>query len=296
MATGLQPAPRLLKPVQAADASWRARRLAQGVLLHGLLILGALIVCIPLIWMVTSSFKAPNRLFAVPIDWIPWEFRWQNYTEAWNTAPFGRYFLNSLYVSGSTTLLNLFFCSLAGYGFAKYTFPGKNILFILILATLMIPFAVVIVPLFVLMRDLKWINNFNALIIPGMMSAFGIFLMRQFIQSLPAELFDAARIDGASEIGTYFRIVLPLSSGPLAALAVFTFLDNWNSLLWPLVVISKDELRTVAVGLTIFQSVHGTEYHKMIAAATLVALPMLIVFFLLQRYFIRGIALTGLKG
>lgn len=295
MTTRIEPAPRLIRPVRS-DGGLMVRRRVQVLLFHGVLLIGALVVCIPLIWMVTSSFKAPNRLFTVPIDWIPWEFRWQNYTEAWNTAPFARYFLNSLFVSGTSTLLNLFFCSLAGFGFAKYTFPGKNILFILILATLMIPFAVVIVPLFVLMRDLKWINNYLALIVPGMMSAFGIFLMRQFIGSLPGELFDAARIDGASEIGTYVRIVLPLSTGPLAALAVFTFLDNWNSLLWPLVVMSKDELRTVAVGLTVFQSVHGTEYHKMIAAATLVAIPMLIVFFFLQRYFIKGIALTGLKG
>ncbi len=267
---------------------------------HLILGLGALIICIPLIWMVTSSLKAPNRLFSVPIDWIPYEFRWQNYVEAWNTAPFGRYFINSLYVSGASTLLNLFFCSLAGYGFAKYQFPFKNAMFLFILATLMIPFHVVMVPLFVIAKDLGWLkgaNVYNALIIPGMMSGFGIFLMRQFILTLPDELFDAARIDGAGELGTYFRIVLPLSKGPLAALAVFVFLDNWNSLLWPLVVTTtNDQFRTLAVGLTQFQTVHGTQYHLMLAAATLVAIPMLIVFFLLQRHFIRGIALSGLKG
>lgn len=279
--------------------SWR-QQVFRNFWFHLILGLGALIICIPLIWMVTSSFKAPNRLFSVPIDWIPYEFRWQNYVEAWNTAPFGRYFINSLYVSSASTLLNLFFCSLAGYGFAKYQFPFKNAMFLFILATLMIPFHVVMVPLFVIAKDLGWLkgaNVYNALIIPGMMSGFGIFLMRQFILTLPDELFDAARIDGAGELTTYFRIVLPLSKGPLAALAVFVFLDNWNSLLWPLVVTTtNDQFRTLAVGLTQFQTVHGTQYHLMLAAATLVAIPMLIVFFLLQRHFIRGIALSGLKG
>ncbi|MEO8609932.1 MAG: carbohydrate ABC transporter permease [Chloroflexota bacterium] len=274
----------------------RGQQFRRNIFFHTVLIIGAVIICLPLIWMVTSSLKAPNRLFTVPIDWIPWEFRWQNYVEAWNTAPFARYFFNSVYVSGAATLANLFFCSLAGYGFAKYNFFGKNILFLLILATMMIPFHVVIVPLFILMRDLKWLNSYSALIIPGAMSAFGIFLLRQFIMTLPDELFDAARIDGAGEFRIYTQIVLPLSKGPLAALAVFIFLDNWNSLLWPLVVTNKDEWRTLAVGLTQFQTVHGTQYHLMMAASTLVVIPMILVFFLLQRYFIQGIALSGLKG
>ncbi|MBI5667644.1 MAG: carbohydrate ABC transporter permease [Chloroflexi bacterium] len=278
----------------------RRQRILSALGFHAVMMIGALIICVPLIWMVSSSLKAPNRLFSVPIEWIPYEFRWQNYVEAWNRAQFARYFFNSIYTSVATTLLNLFFCSLVGYGFAKYRFPGRNVLFLLILATMMIPFHVVIVPLFILMRDLGWLKGasvYNALIIPGMMSAFGIFLMRQFIQTLPDELFDAARIDGASEIGTYLRIVLPLSKGPLAALAVFIFLDTWNSLLWPLVLTTtNDDYRTVAVGLTTFQTVHGTQYHLMMAASTLVAIPMILVFFVLQKYFIRGIALSGLKG
>jgi multiple sugar transport system permease protein len=283
-------------PGKSVQGLSRRERITRNFFFHVVLITGAIIICLPLIWMVSSSLKAPNRLFTVPIDFFPWEFRWENYVEAWNTAPFGRYFINSVFVSGAATVSNLFFCSLAGYGFAKYDFPGKNIVFLLILATMMIPFHVVVVPLFVLMRDLKWLNTFSSLIIPGAMSAFGIFLLRQFIMTLPDELFDAARIDGASEFGIYLRIVLPLSTGPLAALAVFIFLDNWNSLLWPLVVTNKDEWRTLAVGLTQFQTVHGTQYHLMMAASTLVVIPMIIVFFLLQRYFIKGIALSGLKG
>ncbi|MDI9639504.1 carbohydrate ABC transporter permease [Geitlerinema splendidum] len=274
----------------------RSRRFFRMVFFYTVMITGAIIICLPLFWMVSSSLKAPNRLFTIPIEWIPYDFRWENYIEAWNTAPFGRYFFNSIFVSVSTTLLNLFFCSLAGFAFAKYRFPGRNILFLFILATMMIPFHVVVVPLFTLMRDLRWLNSYAALIVPGAMSAFGIFLMRQFILTLPDELFDAARIDGASEFGIYLRVVLPLSTGPLAALAVFVFLDNWNSLLWPLVTTTRDEWRTVAVGLTQFQTVHGTKYHLMMAASTLVVIPMLIVFFLLQRHFIRGVALSGLKG
>lgn len=258
--------------------------------------IGALFICLPLIWMIISSVKPANQLFSIPIQWIPSEIRFSNYEQAWNTAPFGRYFFNSIFVSTTTTLLNLFFCSLTGYAFAKYKFPGKNFFFMLIIATLMIPFTVVVVPLFILVRDLQWVNSYTALIVPGAISAFGIFLMRQFISTLPDELFDAARIDGASEIGTFFRIVLPLSTAPLAALAVYVFLDNWNSLFWPLVVTTRDEFRTVAVGLTQFQTVHGTKYHLMMAASTLVVVPMLVVFFFLQRYFIRGIALSGIKG
>jgi multiple sugar transport system permease protein len=284
------------RATHAVTGQSRSNRLARAFFFYTVLIIGAIIICLPLIWMVSSSLKAPNRLFTIPIQWIPTEFRWENYVEAWNTAPFGRYFLNSVFVSTVATVLNLFFCSLTGYAFAKYNFPFKNFFFILIIATLMIPFTVVVVPLFTLMRDFKWLNSYNALIIPGAMSAFGIFLMRQFIASLPDELFDAARIDGASEFGTYWRIVVPMSTAPLAALAVFVFLDNWNSLLWPLVTTTRDELRTLAVGLTQFQTVHGTKYHLMMAASTLVVIPMLIVFFLLQRYFIRGVALSGIKG
>jgi multiple sugar transport system permease protein len=209
----------------------RSRRLLRMIFFYTVMITGAIIICLPLFWMVSSSLKAPNQLFTIPIEWIPYAFRWENYIDAWNTAPFGRYFFNSIFVSVTTTLLNLFFCSLAGFAFAKYRFPGRNILFLFILATMMIPFHVIVVPLFTLMRDLKWLNTYAALIVPGAMSAFGIFLMRQFILALPEELFDAARIDGASEFGIYLRVVLPLSTGPLAALAVFVFLDNWNSLL-----------------------------------------------------------------
>lgn len=285
-----------VRAASSVDTYARNIRLTRTFFFYAVLITGALVICLPLIWMIVSSLKAPNRLFSVPIEWIPYEMRFENYVEAMNFAPFGRYLINSLIVSGTATALNLFFCSLTGYAFAKYNFPGKNIFFMLILATLMIPFHVVVVPLFTLIRDLKWLNTYTALIVPGAMSAFGIFFMRQFISTLPDELFEAARIDGASEFGTYLRVVIPLSTGPLSALAIFIFLDNWNSLLWPLVTTTNEQMRTLAVGLTQFQNQYGTKYHLMMAASTLVVVPMLIVFFLLQRHFIRGIALSGIKG
>jgi multiple sugar transport system permease protein len=275
---------------------WTLGRILGRGILHSLLLVGGLIVCVPLFWMVSTSFKTPDQVFTVPIEWIPRQLHWQNYVEAWNTAPFARYFANSIYISFVTTALNLLFCSLAGYGFAKYEFPFKNFLFIVVLATMMIPFQVVIIPLFVLMRDFGWLNSYNALIIPGMMSAFGIFFMRQFIQTIPNDLLEAARMDGASEFRIYWNVIVPLSGAPLAALAVFTFLESWNSLLWPLVVINKDELRPIALGLTEFQNVHGTDYTLVAAASSLLIIPMLLLFLGAQRYFVQGITLSGLKG
>jgi multiple sugar transport system permease protein len=266
------------------------------LLRHVVLAMGAIVVCLPLIWMVSASFKPLGNIFKVPIEWIPSNPTLNNYVDAWNTAPFLRYFLNSLYVSGLTTLLNLFLCSLAAFGFAKFNFPFKNLLFLFILATLMIPFNVVIIPLFIMMRQLGWLDSYTALIVPNMVSAFGIFFLRQFILTIPDDLLEAARMDGASEFRLYWNVILPLSSAPLVALAVFIFLDSWNSLLWPLVVMQTDELSPIALGLTSFQNTHGTDYHLVAAASTLLVIPMLLVFLLLQRYFVEGITLSGLKG
>ncbi|MFQ3647707.1 MAG: carbohydrate ABC transporter permease [Anaerolineae bacterium] len=270
--------------------------IAGRALLHLLLLLGGLVVCIPLIWMVSASFKTPAQIFTVPIQWIPDALRFENYAQAWNTAPFARYFLNSLYIGLTTTALNLFFCSLAGYGFARYHFPFKNLLFLFVLATMMIPFHVVLIPLFVLMRDFGWLNSHTALIIPGMMSAFGIFFMRQFIETLPEDLLEAARMDGASEFRIYWNVVLPLAKSPLAALGMFTFLESWNNLLWPLVVIQSEHLRPIALGLTKFQETHSTNYVLIAAASCILIIPMLVIFLAAQRYFVQGITLSGLKG
>jgi multiple sugar transport system permease protein len=264
--------------------------------LYILVAVGAVIFLLPIAYMVSSSFKLSSDIFKVPIQWIPSPFILSNYSEAMKIAPFGRYFANSLFVSGITTLLNIFFASLAGYGFAKYRFLGKHFMFMAILSTLMIPFQAIMVPLFMIVRNFNWLNTFQGLIIPWAISAFGVFLMRQFINSIPDELLDAARIDGASELGIFWHIILPLSKAPIITLAIFTFLDSWNNLLWPLIIITKPEMRTVALGLTEFQTLHGTAYNLLMTGSTISIIPILIMFIFLQRYFIRGVVLSGLKG
>ncbi len=286
---------RLLRRTQQARARTLKRALGWSVF-YAALSAGAIVMVLPLIWMVSGSLKEPDQIFTIPVQWVPDPARWQNYSEALSSAPFGRYFFNSIFIGTCTTLSVLFFASLAGFGFAKYTFIGRNVLFIAILSTLMVPFQVIMVPLYLLMRDFHWLNTYLALIVPGGMSAFGIFLMRQFILTLPDELFDAARIDGSGEFGTYVRLVLPLSKPPLAALAIFTFLDSWNSLLWPLIVVNDDNLRPLALGLSEFQSRYGTSYHYLLAASTVAVIPVIVLFVLLQKQFIQGIVLTGLKG
>lgn len=258
--------------------------------------LGAIVFFLPVLYMLSSSLKQSNDIFKIPFQWIPSPFVPENYTDAMKIAPFGRYFLNSLIVGVCTTLLNVFFAALTGYGFAKYSFWGKNFLFIAILSTLMIPFQAIMVPLFIIVRGFGWLNTYLGLVIPWAISAFGVFLMRQFILSIPNELLDAARIDGDSEFGIFWHVILPLSKPPLVTLAIFTFLDSWNNLLWPLIIITKPEMRTVSLGLTEFQTLHGTAYNLLMAGSTIATIPILISFIFLQRYFIRGVVLSGLKG
>jgi multiple sugar transport system permease protein len=259
------------------------------------LLFGGILMVMPIIWMLSSSLKTSDKIFSIPIQLIPNPVHFQNYIEAVQLAPLGRYFLNSVGVGLSITFLTLFFSTMAGYGFAKFQFWGRNTLFIAVLSTMMIPFQVIMIPLYILVRYFGWLNSYAGLIIPAAISAFGVFLMRQFIQTIPNELLDAARIDGASEIGIFFRIILPLCKPPLTALAIFTFLDSWNNLLWPLIIISKVELRPLALGLSEYQTIHGTSYNYLMAAATLATIPILVLFALLQKQFIRGVVLSGMK-
>jgi len=282
-----------------SDSPERIRKWAiapSKMLIYLTMALGALVFFLPIFYMLTGSLKQSSDIFKVPFQWIPSPFVPENYTEAMKVAPFGRYFLNSLIVGVFTTLLNVFFSALTGYGFAKYNFWGKKFLFIAILSTLMIPFQAIMVPLYIIVRDFSWLNSYLGLIIPWSLSAFGVFLMRQFILSIPNELMDAARIDGDSELGIFWHVILPLSKTPLVTLAIFTFLDSWNNLLWPLIIITKPEMRTVSLGLTEFQTLHGTSYNLLMAGSTVATIPILILFIFLQRYFIRGVVLSGLKG
>jgi len=271
-------------------------RLLRATLFYLVLSLGALAMALPMIWMVTTSFKLESQVFAVPIRWWPTPFQPDNYVRAWAMANWGLYFFNSFLVAIATTLLNVFFSSLAGYGFAKYKFPYRQQLFVLVLSTLMIPFQVIMVPLLIITRDLGWLNTYQGLIVPGAVTAFGTFMMRQFMITIPDELMAAARIDGCGELGIFWRIMAPLSRPAAAALAIFTFTGSWDSLLWPLIVTTKTSLRTLPLGLALFRSEYSTSYTAMMAASVWTTIPIVVLFVVLQRQFVQGIVITGLKG
>jgi multiple sugar transport system permease protein len=274
-----------------------AVRIVNYLLLYTVVIIGLLIFCIPVYFMVTTSVKAEAEVFALPIHWIPREFKPENYPDAFATAPFGRYFYNSVVVALATVASTLFFSALAGYGFAKFDFPGKNLAFLFVLSTMMIPFQILLIPLYVVVYNLGWTNNYAGLVVPGALSAFGVFLMRQFCLTLPEELLDAARIDGCGETGIFWRIVLPLLKPALASLAIITFLGSWNNFLWPLIVVNKSNLFTLPVGMTVFSQPMRAPYWTFIMAVSTVAtVPVVIVFVALQKYFIQGVVISGMKG
>ncbi|MBI2941803.1 MAG: carbohydrate ABC transporter permease [Chloroflexi bacterium] len=254
----------------------------------------------PLVWMVATSLKPYEELYLWPPRLLPSAPRWENYPMAWNYAPFGRFFFNSALVATCVTAGELITSSLAGYVFARMRFPGRDRLFLLYLGTLMVPSQVTLVPLYVLMRTLGWVNTYYALIIPALASAYGTFLMRQYMLTLPRELEDAARIDGANHFVIYSRVIVPQCGPVIATLGILTFLGNWNSFLWPLIMTSKEQVRTVPIGLAYFTSIPETvglpQWQLYLAAATFSMLPTLAVFVLGQRYFVRGITMSGLKG
>jgi ABC-type glycerol-3-phosphate transport system permease component len=250
---------------------------------------------LPILWMISTSLKPLNRVFDLPIQWIPRPPQWGNYPAAWNEFPFARYFVNSFIVSASVTVLNVFLAGLAGYSLAKYRYFGQRALFIAILSTLMLPIEVLMVPTFLIVKALGWLNTYQGLIIPVVADAFGIFLMRQFMLGLPDSLVEAARIDGAGELGTYFRIVVPLIWPAVLTLAIFSWRETWDAFVWPFIIITEDSLRTVPIGLQRFQEQYVTTYNSVMAISTVAIIPMVLLFFFFQRAFIRGIALSGLK-
>ncbi len=265
---------------------------------YALLVGVAFILVFPFLWMINASFMTSGEISARPPVWLPKTPQFNNYPELLDNLPMGRYYLNSLIVTGATVCGVLLTSSLAGYAFAKYQFPGRTVLFYIILATLMIPFFVTLIPVFYIVRQLHWIDNYAGLIMPGITSAYGIFMMRQFIYSIPDELIDAARIDGAAELLIYWRIVLPLTKPALATLGTFVFIGSWNSFLWPLLVVNNRDLYTVPLGLNSLRTfaAEARSLNLLVSGTVLSIIPTLFLFIFLQRYFIRGIALTGLKG
>ena len=272
--------------------------LSMTVVKYAVVIFGAIVMITPFLWMINSSLMTSKEITKQPPVWVPASPQFQNFPDVMDVLPFPRLYVNSLLITGGTVAGVLFTSSIAGFAFAKYQFPGKNLLFYLILATMMIPFFITPIPVFYIIRQLSWINTFQGLIIPGIFSAYGIFLMLQFIMTIPDELLDAARIDGASEPRIYWRIILPLVTPALATLGTFTFIGSWNAFLWPLLVINDREMMTVPLGLNSLRlfAAEATNVHLMMAGTVLSVLPTLVIFIFLQRYFIRGIALTGLKG
>ena len=276
----------------------RQRRLSQ-LALNLAVALGGVFFLVPFLWMVSASFKTTQEIFSYPPTLIPSAFSLANYQRLFSNWPFPSWYGNSLTVAIVTTVMVLFFSSLAGFAFAKYRFRGQTVLFILLLGSSMIPFPILLIPLFILVANIGWVNSLEALIIPFMAPAIGIFLMRQFISYVPSELLDAARIDGASDFRTYWQIVLPLVLPGLATLGILTFLGSWNNYLWPLVVLRSSESMTLPVGmaamLTGVAAGSAPPYGPAMAASVLVSIPIIVVFLFLQRYYIAGLTLGGVK-
>jgi multiple sugar transport system permease protein len=280
------------------QGAW-TRRL-NAILLNVIVALGGIIMIYPLVWMVSASFKPLNETYSFPPTIIPVTFTMANYERLFNDWVFGAWYGNSLLVALIVTIAVLFFTSLAGFAFAKYNFRGKNILFIILLGSTMIPFQLILIPLYILMSNFGWTNSYLSLIVPFMAPAVGIFLMRQFILSIPSELLEAARIDGATEFGIYWRIMLPLARPALAAQAVLTFLGSWNSFLWPLTVLRAQTAMTLPVGMSgmLAGVTAGSEapIGAAMAAATLITIPVIIVFISVQRQYIAGLTSASVKG
>jgi multiple sugar transport system permease protein len=273
------------------------RKLLGRAAVYLILFSGLFFTLLPFVWMVLTSFKPSSEILRTPPTFFPEKFTVESYKTILTdpTVPLARFYANSLFVSLSRVAITLFTSSLAGYVFAKFHFFGKNLYFALVLATLMIPFQVVMIPLYLILVKLHLINTLWGLIIPGMVDAFGIFLIRQFVEGIPSELLEAARIDGASEFHIYWRIVLPQLGPALAALGIFTFMATWNDYLWPFIVITDHQKRTLPLILIWYNSQHGRRYDIGMAAGVLVLIPIVIVYFLFQRWIVKGITMTGFK-
>jgi multiple sugar transport system permease protein len=278
-------------------AGRRRRAELRSVVSHLLLVALALMFMAPLLYAVGTSLKPVDEVFTRPPTLIGSQVRFENYIEAFQFAPFGRYFLNSFLVAIIGTAVVLAVSSLSAFAFARLRFPGRELVFVLFLGTLMVPQEVLIVPMYWLMQVLGWVDSYQALILPFAFTAFGTFLLRQFFLTVPAELVDSARVDGAGPFNIFFRILLPLSRPALAVLAMFTFIAYWGSFLWPLIVIDNVSVKgTVPLGLTSFMSQQGTQWHLMMAAAVLAMVPSVLLVVLLQKNLVRGLLTTGFGG
>ena len=287
---------------EAADRAAARRRHLQEragkVFVFALLILGTIVTTLPFAWLVSTSLKSQAQVFTYPPEWIPDPILWSNYREALTAFPFGKYVRNTLIISGFNVVGTLLTASLAAYGFARLRFSGRDFLFMMLLTTLMLPYAVILIPRYIEFRELGWLDSWLPLIVPNWFggTAFYVFLLRQFFRTIPRELSDAAKIDGASELRIYWQIILPLARPALVVVAIFTFLEHWNDFLGPLIYLQSPDKFTVALGLSSFKGLFSTQWAYLMAASTVMTLPTIVLFFAAQRYFVRGIVLTGIKG
>jgi len=284
--------------VRTSDRKIRLWRDTRTGLTYAVLVGLSIVFLIPFFWMLSTSLTDAGKVIIRDRPWIPHPMVWRNYPEALTVLPFHLFLKNTLIVTLSCIFGQTLSASLVAFGFSRMRFPGRNALFILVLSTMMLPAQVTMIPTFILFTKLRWIDTLKPLIVPAFFGggAFFIFLLRQFFMTIPNELEDAAKIDGCSPLGIYWNVALPLSKPALATVAVFSFMAHWNDFMGPLIYIQSMENKTLALGLYSFRSLHGTEYHLMMAAAIAVLLPVLIIFFSAQKYFVKGIILSGLKG
>jgi multiple sugar transport system permease protein len=274
----------------------KARSRVTSVVSQILLSLVALLFLVPIIWMLVSALKPSAEVFTVPPTLFGSEVKFGNFIEAWNYLPFGRFIVNTLFVAGVGTLITLVASAMSGYAFARLNFRFRGGLFVLYLSTLIVPQEVIVIPMFLVMQRLGWVNSYQALILPWAFTAFGTFLLRQFFLTIPRELEEAAKIDGCGHIRILRNVIIPISAPALAVLAVFTFISYWNSFLWPLIIINDTDKMTVPLGLDLFLGQQGQRWELLMAAATISMIPTVILVLALQKHLVRGIALSGLGG
>ncbi|NMB12111.1 MAG: carbohydrate ABC transporter permease [Firmicutes bacterium] len=276
----------------------KVRRRVERILMFLVILISAIAVALPFFWMVSSSLKTVEEIFRYPIAWFPSVPQWHNYVEAWNAAPFTRYMINSLFVA-TTIMIGQFFTVIpAAYAFSRLEFFGRDILFLSVLSLMMVKLEVRIIPVYLMVSSLGWIDTYKALIIPMMTSPFGIFLVRQAFMKIPQDLIDAAKIDGCSHLGIIRNVMIPLSKPTIITFMIFNFISHYNSYFYPLIMTNSDRIRTIPIGLARFRvaSETGIPWHYLMAASVIGLVPSVVVFLFSQKYFVKGIATTGLKG
>ncbi|QDP41911.1 carbohydrate ABC transporter permease [Radiobacillus deserti] len=264
--------------------------------IYVILILGSILMLLPFIWMLSTSLKSSGEVMMMPPVWIPSDIKWENYATAWEMAPFARYTVNSIVVTILSTLGELITTILAAYAFSRISFYGRDVVFAVLLGTMMVPGEVLLIPNFVTLSNLGWIDRYEALIIPWTASIFSIFLLRQFFLGIPKELSYAAKVDGCNNFRFLWTIMVPLAKPALITIALLKAIGSWNAFLWPLIVTQSKEMRTLPVGLTSFSTEAGTVYELLMAASTMIILPMIVLYLILQKYIIEGVARSGIKG